>query len=228
MLGAPSMASKVRSINSLRAWVSTWMVTSSGMWPPSISSRTKSKSVWEAAGNPTSISLKPIFTRRSHMRFLRVESIGSTRAWFPSRRSTEHHTGAVSIRVPGQVRSGSSTAGYGRYFSNGIVVMGLFFLVWSGASRQESTCSRPDPPRETCSEKHRTPRAHGHRGFGERRYVALAYTRRSRDDSWCFTGDTVTHSAGPATFLRICRLPRWHEVALPMGLGSRTVALWDP
>ena len=40
-----------------RDWVSTWIVTSSGMWPPSMSSRQKSKSVWLALGKPTSISL---------------------------------------------------------------------------------------------------------------------------------------------------------------------------
>ena len=55
--GAPSHASKVRSISSGRHWVSTWMVTSSGMAPSVMISRTKSKSVWLADGNPTSISL---------------------------------------------------------------------------------------------------------------------------------------------------------------------------
>jgi hypothetical protein len=47
----------VRSISSVRAWVSTWMVTSSGIRSCSMISRTKSKSVWLAAGKPTSISL---------------------------------------------------------------------------------------------------------------------------------------------------------------------------
>src|SRR5690606_15756173 len=43
-------------------------------------------------------------------------------AWLPSRRSTEHHSGAFSIRLLGQVRSGSSSGSgrNGRYFSKGI------------------------------------------------------------------------------------------------------------
>ena len=41
----------------LETWVSTEMRTSSGMRSSSMSWRTKSKSVWLALGNPTSISL---------------------------------------------------------------------------------------------------------------------------------------------------------------------------
>ena len=55
--GAPSIDSKVRSIRWSRAWVSTWIVTSSGIRSSSTSCRTKSKSVWLADGKPTSISL---------------------------------------------------------------------------------------------------------------------------------------------------------------------------
>ena len=51
------MASKVRSMRWSRHWVSTWMVTSSGMCPPSMSSRQKVKSVSLADGKPISISL---------------------------------------------------------------------------------------------------------------------------------------------------------------------------
>jgi len=54
---APISDWAVRSIRSGRAWVSTEIVTSSGMASDSISERTKSKSVCEADGNPTSISL---------------------------------------------------------------------------------------------------------------------------------------------------------------------------
>ena len=98
------------------------MVTSSGTRSSSISWRTKSKSGWLALGNPTSISLKPICTSVSNMRRLRAGSIGSISAWLPSRRSTEHHSGAFSIRLLGQVRSGSSSGSgrNGRYFSKGI------------------------------------------------------------------------------------------------------------
>ena len=55
--GAPTSDSTVRSMRSSRAWVSTEICTSSGMRSPSMSSRTKSKSVWLADGKPTSISL---------------------------------------------------------------------------------------------------------------------------------------------------------------------------
>ena len=54
---APRIDWTDRSIRSSRAWVRTEILTSSGMRSPSTSSRTKSKSVWLAAGNPTSISL---------------------------------------------------------------------------------------------------------------------------------------------------------------------------
>ena len=68
----------------------------------------KSKSGWLAAGKPTSISLKPIFTSASNMRRLRAGSIGSISAWLPSRRSTEHHSGALSMTTFGHVRSVST------------------------------------------------------------------------------------------------------------------------
>lgn len=55
--GAPTSDSTVRSIRSSRAWVSTEMVTSSGIAPSLTSERTKSKSVAPEEGKPTSISL---------------------------------------------------------------------------------------------------------------------------------------------------------------------------
>jgi hypothetical protein len=82
--------------------------------------RMKSKSGWLAAGKPTSISLKPICTTASNMRRLRVGSIGSISAWFPSRRSTEHHSGALSITWSGQVRSARRSGICGWYLPNGI------------------------------------------------------------------------------------------------------------
>ncbi len=54
---APASDWTVRSMSSSRACVSTEMRTSPGMRSPSIRLRMKSKSVWLAAGNPTSISL---------------------------------------------------------------------------------------------------------------------------------------------------------------------------
>ena len=54
---APTSDWTVRSMSSSRAWVSTEMRTSAGMRSPSMRLRTKSKSVCDAAGKPTSISL---------------------------------------------------------------------------------------------------------------------------------------------------------------------------
>ena len=55
--GEPCSDCTVRSISSSRAWVSTEIVTSSGIASSSIRLRTKSKSYWLALGKPTSISL---------------------------------------------------------------------------------------------------------------------------------------------------------------------------
>ena len=54
------------------------------------------------------------------MRILRSGSIGSMRAWLPSRRSTLHHSGALSIVLLGQVRSVRTSGTQGEYFSKGI------------------------------------------------------------------------------------------------------------
>ena len=102
---APAAASTVRLIRSSRDCVGTMMVTSSGMRFSSMSLRTKSKSVWEADGKPTSISLKPIFTSCSKKRSLRSTLIGSIRAWLPSRRSVLIQMGGCVMRRLGQVRS---------------------------------------------------------------------------------------------------------------------------
>ena len=48
-------------------------------------------------------------TSSSNMRRLRAGLIGSISAWLPSRRSTAHHSGALVMRLSGQVRSGSDT-----------------------------------------------------------------------------------------------------------------------
>ena len=117
---APRIASNVFSIRCSRDCVSTWMTTSSGIASSSISCRTKSKSVWEADGKPTSISLKPMRTRSSNIRRLRDGVIGSIRAWLPSRRSTAHQRGACSMARSGQVRSASATGAKGRYRWNGM------------------------------------------------------------------------------------------------------------
>ena len=119
----PTQASRVRSMSSPRDWVSTEMVTSSGIAPSSTRERTKSKSVWEAAGKPISISLKPMLTSRSKMARLAWGPMGSMRDWLPSRRSVLSQRGAWVMRLSGQVRSGRSmltTSRKGRYLANGI------------------------------------------------------------------------------------------------------------
>ena len=85
--------------------------TSSGMSLRSTRVRKKSYSIWDAAGKPTSISLKPSFTRRLNISTFSSTTIGSTRAWLPSLRSTLHHIGAFIISLFGHVRSGKSTTG---------------------------------------------------------------------------------------------------------------------
>ncbi|MNT51734.1 hypothetical protein D3C72_1887170 [compost metagenome] len=97
------------------------MLTSSGMRCSSISMRTKSKSVCEAAGNATSISFRPIFTSCSKKRSLRAGFIGSIRAWLPSRRSVLIQRGARVMVRAGQVRSGMSTVAAGWYLVAGLL-----------------------------------------------------------------------------------------------------------
>ena len=121
---APCSDSKVRRISGSRAWVSTWIVTSSGTRSSSISLRMKSNSVCEAEGKPTSISLKPIATSVSNMRSLRAMSIGSISAWLPSRRSTLHQMGGAVSTASGQVRSARRTGAKGRYLLAGFFNMG--------------------------------------------------------------------------------------------------------
>ena len=55
----PLRDSKVLSINSFLDWVKTCMFTSEGTFLSSIKDLTKSKSVCDAEGKPTSISLNP-------------------------------------------------------------------------------------------------------------------------------------------------------------------------
>src|SRR3954469_13437094 len=142
-------------MSSDRHCTSTWMVTSSGTRSSSTRTRTKSKSGWDADGKPTSISLNPICTSVANMRRFRSMSIGSIRAWLPSRRSTAHHLGARVMVADGQVRSASGTGWYGRYSSNGI-----FFgcTGWGGIG---AVLGRVE------SGKQKTPRPEGAGGRGE-------------------------------------------------------------
>ncbi len=110
-------------MRSSRAGASTWMRTSSGIRFSSIKDRTKSKSVCEADGKATSISLKPIATSRSNIRRLRAWSMGSISAWLPSRRSELHQSGARVMVLFGHLRSGSDTGVVARYFFSGWEIM---------------------------------------------------------------------------------------------------------
>ena len=73
-------ASNVLRIMCSLACVSTWIVTSSGIMFLSISARRKSYSVSDAAGNPTSISLKPISTSIWKNSIFSSRLMGSIRA----------------------------------------------------------------------------------------------------------------------------------------------------
>ena len=81
-----------------------------------MSVRTQSNSVCEAEGKPTSISLKPMRTSILNISSFSSTFIGSTSAWLPSRRSTEHQMGAFSSRREGHWRSGNVIGGQGTYF----------------------------------------------------------------------------------------------------------------
>ena len=102
------------------------MVTSSGIIFFSMSSRTKSKSVSDAAGKPTSISLKPIWQSSLNMRVLRSESIGSISAWLPSRRSTAHQIGGLVMTLLGHCRSEIGMGLKAVYFSPAVGIMGFW------------------------------------------------------------------------------------------------------
>ncbi|CAN1598890.1 protein of unknown function [Pseudomonas mediterranea] len=134
---APRRDSKVRAMRSSRAWVSTWMVVSSGMWPSSMRVRTKSKSVCEAAGNDASISLTPTATRVFQKRSFLTASIGSISDWLPSRRSELHQIGAAVMVFDGQVRSGRLMVGKARYLEDGSLsmLMGGILIVVAGKRR---------------------------------------------------------------------------------------------
>ena len=110
-------------------------------------------------GKPTSISLKPIFTSASNMRRFRSGSMGSMRAWLPSRRSTEHQRGAFVSFLSGQVRSRSSSGTNGRYLSNGMRLRGRGR--WRHLPLLTGLSTRVPAP-------HEPPGPFGLRRFGER------------------------------------------------------------
>lgn len=147
--GAPCKACTVRSMRSSRDWVMTISVTSSGMRFSSMRRRTKSKSVCEAAGKPTSISLKPMRTSSSKSRILRSPFIGSKSAWLPSRRSVESQIGARVMERDGQVRSGREAMAVGWYLVAGlaIIMMGSTKRYRAGPASPRGQGGRQRPPR---------------------------------------------------------------------------------
>src|ERR1700745_843768 len=98
--------------------------------------RLKANSVLEAEGKPTSISLKPHWTRAFKSPSSWLTFMGTARAWLPSRRSTLHQRGAAVRTRLGHCRSGKLTGGNGRYFLDGSLSMVVFsyggsVLVWA-------------------------------------------------------------------------------------------------
>ena len=76
----PLRDSKVLSINSFLDWVRTCMFTSEGIFLSSIRDLTKSKSVCDAEGKPTSISLNPSLHSKVNILSFLSEPIGSINA----------------------------------------------------------------------------------------------------------------------------------------------------
>ena len=81
-----------------------------------MSLRTKLKSVSEAEGKATSISLKPMAHSVWNMRSFFSPFMGSKSDWLPSRRSVLIHTGGWLMTWSGQVRSFKPTGGKAVYF----------------------------------------------------------------------------------------------------------------
>src|SRR2546426_11198350 len=136
---APTSDWKVRSIKSSRACTSTWSQTSSGARFSSISRRLKVNSVFDAEGKPTSISLKPHFTRVWNSASFWLTFIGTASAWLPSRRSTLHQIGARLRTRLGHWRSDKLTEWNGRYLSDGFFNMAvlIYWLMPAAMGKQK-------------------------------------------------------------------------------------------
>src|SRR6185436_13430686 len=135
--------STVRRISSSRAWVSAMMVTSAGISFCSMRSRNVWKSVSDADGNPTSISLMPTAHSVRNSRFLVSRLMGSNSAWLPSRKSVLHHTGTLLSLREGHCRLGRSMGGNGRYFLEGSFNMAAsLWLALTGQGRDFSALVR--------------------------------------------------------------------------------------
>ncbi|KAH3670585.1 hypothetical protein OGAPHI_001100 [Ogataea philodendri] len=114
---APVRDSIVRLISSGRHGERTWIDTSSGA--VSTQNRVKSKSICEAEGNATSISLNPISTSFLKYTFFSSTDMGSGRDWFPSLRSVESQRGGFSNVLSGHCLLGSFKGTNFLYFFDG-------------------------------------------------------------------------------------------------------------
>ena len=135
-----------------RHWVSTCTVTSSGMRCCSMSARRNSYSVSLAAGNPTSISLKPSLTRKRKKSSFSSRLMGTIRLWLPSRRSTLHQMGGFSMWSFFAQRISHRGAGKypGLYLSACIMVPFSFScsVLGDGHGNEKSSVSWPFGPRD--------------------------------------------------------------------------------
>lgn len=128
-------------MNSSRQGERTWSQTSSGTAPGvSTRRRVKSKSVCEAEGKETSISLYPSSTNiLKYFHFCSPSylvsscrigkglghTIGSTKLWLPSRKSVESHLGGLSIVLSGHCLFSSFRGGNRLYFIEGSLSLHL-------------------------------------------------------------------------------------------------------
>src|SRR3954451_18587073 len=166
----------------------------------------KSKSGWLADGEPTSISLNPIFTSSENIFSWRAGSIGSISAWLPSRRSTEHHSGALVVTTFGQVRSVSTIGTYAWYFSNGIFLGVTFAGGIGGTTGSVRVCSECDEP----AGKSKKPPAGGW-GRADANMWRSPYIRRSSPRRVITAILASGHLAGkvPCARLAVIVQPRW-------------------
>src|ERR1044071_4311380 len=128
---------------------------------------------------------------------LRAGSMGSMRAWLPSRRSTAHQRGATVSRLSGQVRSPSSTGTVGWYLSNGMGrgVAGSGRMV--GSALWERGWKTKEAPGPSGAQERRAPiwGRPSTRGGGGRRAGRTSPTTIPRSSSRC-QGRTVALDLG--------------------------------
>ena len=103
------------------------------------------------------------------MRRLRTGSIGSISAWLPSRRSTEHQSGALSMVRFGHVRSRSTIGTYG-----------AVLLEWHRVGGWREWVAWRSAPRVRTDRKMKNPPAVGGGGWANARVPALALRKEQK------------------------------------------------